>query len=66
MASDTSCSSSNPSEKEEQLSLSEEDSDVEAKIQGSKNKRPKKLPARYREGLQSEKDSLEIEMNDSK
>lgn len=61
-------SSSDLSEMEQQVIQSEEESDVNDKIQDARQKRAKKLPARYRDDVQfqSERNHIEVEMKDSK
>ena len=66
MACNTSTSSSDLSEKSEDLVLSEEDSENEDRTLDGRRKRSKKPPARYLDAFQTDSDKLEVEMKDSK
>ena len=77
MASDTSASSCDISERDDQLSISSEEEEVQA-VHSRKSeeeevqevefrkRRMKKVPARYRDGLDTRKDKLEVELKGSK
>ena len=66
MACDTSASSSDLSEKSDDFIQSEGESENEEKtLDALRQRRTKKLPARYVDAFQSD-DKLEVEMKDSK